>query len=95
MPPTFGGAKKCGRCNKSVYSNEEIIAAGGSWHKRGCFTCVECNKSLDSNTVCERKNDDPSIAIGEIYCKTCYGKNYGPKGCGYGSGAGALSSTGQ
>lgn len=28
----------------------------------------------------------------EIYCKSCYGKKYGPKGYGYGQGAGALSS---
>ena len=30
---------------------------------------------------------------GEIYCKTCYGKNFGPKGYGYGAGAGALTRT--
>lgn len=52
---SFGGGVKCGRCGKTVYSNESIIAAGGSWHKRGCFTCKECGKSLDSNTVAERK----------------------------------------
>lgn len=51
----YGGGKKCGRCGKTVYTNEEVIAAGGSWHKRGCFTCKDCNKSLDSNTVAERK----------------------------------------
>ena len=28
----------------------------------------------------------------EIYCKSCYGKKYGPKGYGFGQGAGALSS---
>jgi hypothetical protein len=39
--PTWGGGKKCGRCDKSVYANEEIIAAGNSFHKRGCFTCRE------------------------------------------------------
>ncbi|XP_074641249.1 cysteine and glycine-rich protein 1-like [Tubulanus polymorphus] len=89
--PQFGGGKKCVRCCKSVYSNEEIIAAGGSFHKRGCFTCKECNKSLDSNTVAERKGDE----VNEIYCKGCYGRNFGPKGYGYGGGAGALTNTGQ
>lgn len=27
----------------------------------------------------------------EIYCASCYGKNFGPKGYGYGGGAGTLS----
>lgn len=27
---------------------------------------------------------------GEVFCKACYGKLYGPKGVGYGIGAGAL-----
>lgn len=94
MPKWGGTQKKCGRCDKSVYANEEIIAAGGSWHKIGCFTCKECNKSLDSNTVSERKPDGPAEGnTGEIFCKSCYGKNYGPKGYGYGGGAGALAFT--
>merc|ERR1712121_189595 len=92
--PQWGGGKKCGRCQKSVYSNEEIIAAGGSWHKRGCFTCKDCNKSLDSNTVAERKSDQPGQP-GEIFCRACYGRSYGPKGYGYGGGAGALTNTGK
>ena len=53
----FGGAPKCGRCGKSVYQQEEKIAAGGSWHKIGCFTCKDCNKSLDSNTIAEKKGE--------------------------------------
>jgi len=91
--PTYGGGSKCGRCGKSVYDNEKIIAAGGSWHKRGCFTCKDCNKSLDSQTVAERKSDEGADHCGEIYCKGCYGKHWGPKGCGFGSGSGALSAT--
>ncbi len=79
--PQFGGGKKCGRCGKSVYSNEEMIAAGSSWHKRGCFTCKICNKSLDSNTVAEKKAEDGGI--GEIYCKSCYGREFGSQGYGY------------
>jgi cysteine/glycine-rich protein len=45
---------------------------------------VTCRKGLDSTTVAAHES--------EIYCKSCYGKKYGPKGYGYGGGAGALSS---
>jgi cysteine/glycine-rich protein len=27
----------------------------------------------------------------QLFCKTCYGRRYGPKGVGFGQGAGALS----
>lgn len=42
-----------------------------------------CNRRLDSSNLTEH--------AGEIYCKSCYGKLFGPKGYGYGVGAGALS----
>ncbi|XP_077995165.1 cysteine and glycine-rich protein 2-like [Glandiceps talaboti] len=83
--PRYGGGDPCGRCGKTVYQAEEIIAAGGKWH-RLCFTCEDCNKSLDSTTVASREM--------HIYCKSCYGRNYGPKGYGYGGGAGVLSMDG-
>lgn len=41
-----------------------------------------CNRRLDSSNLTE--HDD------KIYCKSCYGKNFGPKGYGYGVGAGIL-----
>ena len=34
--------------------------------------CSACNKSIDSTTQTERE--------GQLYCKACYGKNFGPKG---------------
>ena len=42
-----------------------------------------CRKGLDSTTL--------AIHDTEIYCKSCYGKKYGPKGYGYGQGAGTLN----
>lgn len=44
---------------------------------------VVCKKSLDSTTLASHDQ--------EIYCKSCYGKKYGPKGYGYGQGAGTLN----
>ena len=32
---------------------------------------------------------------GKIYCKGCHGKQFGPKGYGYGGGAGTLTYTGK
>ncbi len=47
------------------------------------LTAVVCRKNLDSTTVAVHQD--------EIYCKSCYGKKYGPKGYGFGGGAGTLS----
>lgn len=90
MTPRWGGgAPKCGRCSESVYTAEERLGAGKSWHKR-CFTCKDCNKSLDATNIGERKDPGDPVS-GEVYCKSCYGKNFGPKGYGYGAGAGTLN----
>lgn len=48
-----------------------------------CLSSVLCRKGLDSTTLTSHDQ--------EIYCKSCYGKKYGPKGYGYGQGAGTLS----
>ena len=42
-----------------------------------------CSKFLDSTSVAEHDR--------KLFCKTCYGRKYGPKGVGFGGGAGALS----
>ncbi|VDK21434.1 unnamed protein product [Anisakis simplex] len=42
-----------------------------------------CNKLLDSTSCCEHQV--------ELYCRQCYGRKYGPKGVGFGLGAGALT----
>ncbi|NXC15701.1 CSRP3 protein, partial [Corythaeola cristata] len=80
--PNWGGGAKCGACEKTVYHAEEIQCNGRSFHKT-CFLCMGCRKALDSTTVAAHES--------EIYCKTCYGRKYGPKGIGFGQGAGCLS----
>jgi len=79
--PRWGGAEICPRCGKSVFIAELMRGAGRAWHK-SCFTCRNCNKRLDSSILTERE--------GEIYCRPCYGRNFGPKGFGYGIGAGMM-----
>ncbi|KAG4074923.1 hypothetical protein HA402_009348 [Bradysia odoriphaga] len=84
----FGGPKAakgsgCLRCGFPVYEAEKMISKDRIWHKR-CFSCVECRKSLDSTNL----NDAPD---GEIYCRSCYGRNFGPRGVGFGIGAGTLT----
>ena len=70
----------CERCKKSVFHAEEIKAIGKSWHHQ-CFVCANhgCRKSLDSMNVTERN--------GEVFCKSCYARLFGPKGYGYAMGA--------
>ncbi|XP_065292758.1 muscle LIM protein 1-like [Dermacentor albipictus] len=73
---------KCPKCGRSVYAAEEMLAAGAKWHKV-CFVCGLCRKRLDSTNVGEH--------AGELYCKQCYGRKFGPKGYGFGAGAGCLT----
>jgi predicted nucleic-acid-binding Zn-ribbon protein len=73
---------KCPKCGKSVYAAEERVAGGLKWHKM-CFKCGMCNKLLDSTNCAEHE--------GELFCKTCHARKYGPKGYGFGGGAGCLS----
>ena len=53
-------------------------------YHRHCFSCGECNRSLDSTNICSGPDN-------ELLCRTCYGKLFGPHGVGYGQGAGVLS----
>ncbi|XP_069680622.1 muscle LIM protein Mlp84B isoform X4 [Periplaneta americana] len=73
---------KCPKCGKSVYAAEERVAGGLKWHKM-CFKCGMCNKLLDSTNCSEHE--------GELFCKVCHARKYGPKGYGFGGGAGCLS----
>lgn len=71
----------CPRCGGKVFHAEKMLSKRNVFHK-SCFMCLECKRPLDSMTCC----DSPD---GEIFCKSCYGKNYGPHGYGYG-GAGTV-----
>ncbi|KAI1313928.1 hypothetical protein EDD11_002392 [Mortierella claussenii] len=77
-----GGGDICPRCQKTVYHAESALAPGGAKYHKLCLRCVECSKSLDSTNMTDRQ--------GAPYCKTCYGKAFGAKGYGYGSGASML-----
>lgn len=72
----------CPRCNKPVYFAEEVRALSKKWHKL-CLKCAKCNKLLDSTTCTDHED--------EVYCRACYGKNFGPKGYGFAGGASGLS----
>lgn len=103
MPFKPADNPKCPKCGKSVYAAEERVAGGHKYHK-GCFKCGEfvshnlvsilsstfalnllgmCQKFLDSTNCAEHE--------AELYCKNCHGRKYGPKGYGFGGGAGCLS----
>ncbi|XP_015176502.1 PREDICTED: muscle LIM protein 1-like isoform X5 [Polistes dominula] len=73
---------KCPKCGKSVYAAEERVAGGLKWHKM-CFKCGLCGKLLDSTNCSEHE--------GELFCKVCHARKFGPKGYGFGGGAGCLS----
>ena len=51
-----------------------------------CLKCKTCRKLLDSTTLC---NHD-----GEVYCKACYGKHFGPHGFGYAGGGSMMHTQG-
>lgn len=68
-------APKCAKCNKNVYKAEETRAANKTFHKL-CFKCTACNKLLEPNILTEH--------AGDLFCKNCYAKNFGPKGYGVG-----------
>ncbi|CAF2647905.1 unnamed protein product [Rotaria sp. Silwood2] len=60
----------CPRCSKTVYSAEEIKAAGKSFHKQ-CYTCACCKGTISGAHFSERD--------GEIYDNKCYQRLFSPK----------------
>lgn len=71
----------CPKCEKRVYFAESVTALSKRFHQ-ACLKCTSCSKRLEPGTFCDKDE--------ELYCKSCYTKNFGPKGYGYGQGAGAL-----
>ncbi|XP_072165574.1 cysteine-rich protein 1-like [Diadema setosum] len=63
----------CVKCTKPVYFAEKLVALGHDWHKT-CFTCTNeaCNKRLNAGEQLEHDK--------KPFCKSCYGKFFGPKG---------------
>ncbi len=80
-------AEKCKKCSKSVYAAEKQVGPSNTVYHKSCFLCSKegCGKRLDSVSVTEKN--------GVIYCKTCYAKDFGPGGYGFGGGAGTLAYT--
>lgn len=66
----------CSSCSKAVYFAERVAGMGKVYHK-SCFKCTACRRNLDSTLLTEHENN--------VYCKACYGKNFGPKGFGFGT----------
>jgi len=81
MPLVLGGGPKCKKCTKTVYKAEEVLSEAGIYHKL-CFRCTSCNKSVDSFSL--------TIHNENLFCKSCYGKNFGPSGYGFGGGGAGL-----
>lgn len=71
----LGGAPKCLKCNQAAYFTEQVHAPGGIYHK-SCLTCTSCLKRLETSTLNENS--------GNLYCKSCYQKAFGPVGFGNG-----------
>ncbi|XP_076278342.1 uncharacterized protein LOC143208128 isoform X1 [Lasioglossum baleicum] len=77
----LGGGLDCQRCGRKVYQAEMQMVSGIPYHNI-CFSCYCCRKPLEPLTYQEN--------CGEIYCKQCYVRNFGPQGYGYGVGPGTL-----
>lgn len=78
--------KGCPRCGGVVFAAEQVLARGSEWHRK-CFKCHDCTKTLDSIIACDGPDRD-------VYCKTCYGKKWGPHGYGFACGSGFLQTDG-
>ncbi|KAI7829215.1 hypothetical protein BX661DRAFT_101258 [Kickxella alabastrina] len=78
-PKTFGASigggyvppDRCPRCSDTIYAAEMGMAAGRKYHKK-CIRCKACSTSIGSLQIHEHD--------GDIFCKQCYARDFGPKG---------------
>jgi len=47
-----------------------------------CVDTGQCKKKVDSQSAADHE--------GELYCKSCYGRQFGPRGYGFAGGAGTM-----
>lgn len=66
-----GDRSACPKCQGKVFEAEKMVSNKGLFHKK-CFACDTCKRALDSQLACDGPN------YGELYCKNCYQKRYGP-----------------
>lgn len=66
-----GDRSACPKCQGKVFEAEKMVSNKGLFHKK-CFACDTCKRALDSQLACDGPN------YGELYCKNCYQKKYGP-----------------
>jgi hypothetical protein len=72
----LGGGNKCPRCDKTVGHAEKAKGPGNTVYHSNCLRCSTCDKVLTGGEFSEHDNHP--------YCRTCYGRGFGPKGFGYG-----------
>jgi hypothetical protein len=68
MPIDKSDPSACPRCGGRVFEAEKMSTRNRLFHKQ-CFSCCQCNHGLDYTNCMEGPNN-------EIYCKTCYVKEY-------------------
>lgn len=66
-----GDPDACHRCSGKVYDLERVTSKSATWHKQ-CFSCKGCGGTLTSTLAYGFEAPDS-----EIYCKTCFVKNFG------------------
>jgi len=88
MAAKFGsgasGTPKCFICQKTVYAREETKAMNRTYHST-CFTCGGtagngCKKTLKIMEGYLEHAAQDTDNVNTPYCKSCYNKNYAPKG---------------
>ena len=68
IPCEPGDPSACPRCNGKVFEAEKMVSRERMFHKE-CFNCCACAHKLDYSNCMEGPNS-------EVYCKTCYVKEY-------------------